>query len=142
MGRAIAVVLAGALLIGATGTTAVAGPKWCEADPIVVVDGQQVRLVAAFAWANLGQVSGVTYVVTVPAGSRVRVVTPPSAFVPNEGVILQFSDNGERALSATITVHAASSFDVTVTASAASGETQTIVGTSNSTIAVSVPLGR
>lgn len=133
------VLLVSVLLTSVFGSTAFAAPEMCEGDPIIRVDGHQVRLATSFPWAQLSNVGGVTFDITVPAGSSVAVTYTPSAAKYTVNVS---KTGGDETLAAKITVNASTQFDVFVTVTSGSIGIRRLSGTSNTAINVTVPLGR
>lgn len=142
MARGVLAVLAALVLIGAMSATALASPRWCEEDPIVVVDGQQVRIVTSVPFARLGDLSGPVEVsVVAPAGASVRVVVPPSHWFASTVSVAHATD-AATSLTVSVLVRANASFPTQLSVYVAAGDALAVGGSSNVVTTVQVDLGR
>lgn len=146
-----AVLAAAMLVMLAPQSTAVAGPDWCEEDPIVVVDGYVADLVAGYDGAYRASITGaIRYEVHVPVNvSSTRSYIVPGT-VEQEVVFVRSLPawSGSGGLPMTVKVSVPSTVDfltrLTVTTFGGLGQQvivrDTVYGTSTTGITVSFDL--
>ena len=77
--RSIAVGLALLVSTLALGSTAWAGPQWCEEDPVFAVNGAIVDVTTSFPASYVSSVSRVHFDMQVPSNALALVVSLPAA---------------------------------------------------------------
>ncbi len=147
MRRFIWSVLLALSIAPAFGATADAGAKFCEDDPIIIVEGREARVTTAFLQSYLETLTGpVRIEVIVPSNVTARIVELPS-IVPSTVVLARSDDRwdgrGDIEVDVKITVNATARFDtVTTVTGPAVRSPFTVDGRSNHTTKIELHFAR
>jgi hypothetical protein len=99
----------------ALGAGAVAGPEWCEEDPVFMVNGALLDVTTSFPWEEADKVKEVEFELLVPVNVVADVVSLPSR-VPTTATITYslpaYWGVGELPVIVRVTVKASGEFDI------------------------------
>ncbi len=136
-----------ALIVAPLASPAWAGSSWCEDDPIVLVEGRQVKIVVGFEGGYLSALTGpIAFQISVPANVSVDVHTPRYHWVQEQVTVSRtldpWSGTGDIDVVVTVNVAARVTFPTVVNVSGGSVDRFSVGGTSNAVSSISLELAR
>jgi hypothetical protein len=113
MNRISVLIATTAILTSVFTTTALAGPKWCEEDPVFSVNGIEVDITTGFDLSSLPYAQSATFELQVPSNVvAVQVTTPGTVPITTtiSKVLAPYSGTGPIPVVSLVTVKGTKSF--------------------------------